>query len=97
MADCFFHTGRPAVTRCKQCGRPLCSECRLITPEGIFCGEKCAETAKIAAERLREIEEKRAASQKGTIQIVIGRIISIIIIFAILYAVYKFLIIRFIR
>ena len=31
MAECFFHTGRPAVARCKQCGRPLCSECRIIT------------------------------------------------------------------
>ena len=44
MAECFFHMGRPAVTRCKQCGKPLCSDCRLVTENGLFCSDKCAQT-----------------------------------------------------
>jgi len=96
MADCFFHTGRPAVTRCKQCGRPLCSECRRITSEGIFCSDKCAETAKVHSERLRQIEQQRA-SYRGSIQNIISRIIKIIIFLVILYIVYRFVIVKFIR
>lgn len=96
MADCFFHTGRPAVTRCKQCGRPLCSECRKITSEGIFCSDRCAEAAKVYSERLQQIEQQRA-SYRGSTRNTIGKIIKIIIALVIIYIVYKFVIVKFIR
>jgi len=96
MADCFFHTGRPAVTRCKQCGRPLCSECRHITKEGIFCSDKCAETARVYMERLQEIEQQRA-SYRNSRRNILSRIIKIVIFIVILYVVYRFVIQRFIR
>jgi recombinational DNA repair protein (RecF pathway) len=96
MADCFFHTGRPAVTRCKQCGKPLCSACRKITSEGIFCSNECAEAAKIYAERMRQIEQQRA-SYRGSKWTGIAKLIKIIVFLGILYAIYKFVIARFIK
>jgi len=59
MEECFFHTGRAAIIRCKQCGRPLCTDCRHITPHGIFCGVDCGERFEVFAMRAEENEEKR--------------------------------------
>ncbi|MFH2067940.1 MAG: hypothetical protein ABII89_00535 [Candidatus Omnitrophota bacterium] len=65
MAECFFHAGRPAVTRCKQCGKPLCSGCRLVTEDGLFCSDRCAQTGHVFVKRSRDLEEKRPARRKG--------------------------------
>lgn len=96
MPDCFFHTGRPAVTRCKQCGRPLCSVCRKVTDLGIFCSDECAQTAKVYAERMAKIEQQRSAyrASKWT---GVSRVIKIIVFLLILFAIYKFVIARFIK
>ncbi|MCM8822053.1 MAG: hypothetical protein NC831_04485 [Candidatus Omnitrophica bacterium] len=96
MADCFFHTGRPAVTRCKQCGRPLCSSCRKVTELGIFCSNECADTAKVHAERMAQIEQQRA-SYHGSKWTLIARFVKIIIFLVILFAIYKFVAVRFIK
>jgi tetratricopeptide (TPR) repeat protein len=41
QAPCHRHPGRAAVRKCKACGKPLCPECIVQTPDGIFCGEAC--------------------------------------------------------
>lgn len=81
MAECFFHTGRPAVTRCKQCGRPLCSECRIINTDGIFCSAECAERFSVFARRAEELEAKRSKSRSvpGAIKFIIFLIILLVI------------------
>ncbi|MCX8082902.1 MAG: hypothetical protein N3D17_05860 [bacterium] len=81
MAECFFHTGRPAVTRCKQCGRPLCSECRIIKGEGIFCSAECADRFAVFARRAEEIEAKKSKSSSltGLIKFIIFLVILFII------------------
>lgn len=89
MAECFYHTGRPAVTRCKQCGRPLCSECRIIKPDGIFCSEKCAERFEVFARRAEEIEAKKGKS--NGIAGFVKFIIFLVILFVIYLIVRKFL------
>jgi len=41
QAQCHRHPGRAAMRECEACGKPLCSECVVRTPDGIFCGEAC--------------------------------------------------------
>ncbi|MCX5642384.1 MAG: hypothetical protein NTY10_04035 [Candidatus Omnitrophica bacterium] len=82
--ECFFHTGRPAVTRCKQCGKPLCSDCRLVTEDGLFCGDKCAQTAGVFVRRSHDLEEKRARRRRG-IPAGLIRFIIFLIIIAVVY------------
>lgn len=96
MADCFFHTGRPAVTRCKICGRPLCHDCRRITSDGIFCSDKCAETAKVHSERMKQLEEQRA-SYRASRWTGIAKLIKIIVFLVILFIIYRFVIARFLK
>jgi len=89
MAECFFHTGRPAVTRCKQCGRPLCSECRIITEEGIFCSKECAERFSVFAKRAEEIEAKR--SRNNGLSGLMKFIIFLVVLFVIYLIIRRFL------
>ncbi|MCM8829877.1 MAG: B-box zinc finger protein [Candidatus Omnitrophica bacterium] len=89
MAECFFHTGRPAVARCKQCGRPLCSECRIIKEDGIFCSLECAERFAVFARRAEALEAKR--SKGNGIAGLIKFIIFIVILFAIYLIIRRFL------
>lgn len=81
MAECFFHTGRPSVTRCKQCGRPLCGECRIIRGAGIFCSEECADRFSVFSQRAEEIEEKRNKSggKAGLIRFIIFVVVLLVI------------------
>ena len=62
---CINHSDRVATARCRQCGKPLCDECKKITKEGIFCSEKCHERAKAFSSRMEEIEDKRWQKRKG--------------------------------
>jgi len=93
MAECFFHTGRPAVTRCKQCGKPLCSDCRLVTENGLFCSDRCAQTAGVFVKRLQDLEEKRSTRRKGIPAGLIKFIIFLIVV-AVLYKLGQQLIAR---
>ena len=45
-SKCINHDYRDAVGRCRQCHKPLCGECQLVTEEGVFCGEECYGKAK---------------------------------------------------
>ena len=83
--ECFFHMGRPAVTRCKQCGKPLCSDCRLVTEDGLFCGDKCAQTAHVFVKRSQDLEEKRLVRRKG----IPAGLIRFIVFLIIVVVVYK--------
>jgi len=84
MADCFYHTGRTAVTRCKQCSRPLCAECKHITEDGIFCSDKCAQEFSVFAKRLKEIESKRGEKSNK-----LGIFIRVILFLVIIYVLYR--------
>ena len=84
MSDCFYHTGRPSVTRCKQCGRPLCGECKIIGDSGIFCSDKCRQSFDVFKKRADEIEERRGKSSKSRGLL---RFLVFIIIIVLLYSV----------
>ena len=42
-ATCLNHPGFEAVGRCKQCGIPFCSKCRVQGATGNFCSDSCKE------------------------------------------------------
>jgi type II secretory pathway component PulF len=62
----------------------------------VFCGEKCADTAKVFASRLQQIEQQKAARKKSVSAAVTG-IVKIIILIAVLFALYKFVVVKFLR
>jgi len=86
MAECFFHTGRPAVARCKQCGRPVCSQCRIVGEDGIFCSEKCRQTFAIFAKRIKEMEERKPGGKQWSFSV---RVVFLIILLAVVFFIWK--------
>ena len=89
MADCFYHTGRPSVARCKQCGRPLCGECRIVGAGGIFCIQKCLDSFSVFAQRAEEIEAKR--TKPSGVKSLIKLIIFLAVLFILYLVIKKFL------
>ncbi len=76
MADCFHHTGRPAVIRCKQCGRGLCGECKVVTDNGVFCSDKCAQAGAVFVERAARLDEQRSRNpHAGMVRLIIAVVV----------------------
>lgn len=38
---CINHPGVEALGRCRQCGKPVCSQCGVTGSKGIYCCEVC--------------------------------------------------------
>jgi hypothetical protein len=57
---CINHPTKKAVEHCKQCGSPLCPECRLLLTEGIFCSDTCYEEFREIRERIIDQKGRRA-------------------------------------
>lgn len=57
---CKYHPTHKAVARCKQCHEPLCSECRVLLPEGIFCSDACLEEFRELRARIIDQRGRRA-------------------------------------
>jgi len=60
---CVNHPARLAVSRCRQCHKPLCGECsRDYGDDGIFCSDKCHTVHTRFANRAKELPYKRSRS-----------------------------------
>lgn len=60
----------------------MCTECRIVKPEGIFCSDKCFETFSVFAERAEELEAKRGKSSG------INSFVKLVIFLAVLFIIY---------
>jgi hypothetical protein len=40
---CRKHPSKPAVAACKRCSAAVCSECKIMMPEGPFCSMACVQ------------------------------------------------------
>jgi hypothetical protein len=39
---CLTHKDRAAATMCRQCHKPVCAACTLVTSQGSFCSTECS-------------------------------------------------------
>ncbi len=79
-SGCINHPGIEAVIRCKQCGRPACSTCRVKGPTGDFCSEECKEKHQSFIQKAQQVE----AMKKVRRGFPFGRLIAKFITWAIL-------------
>lgn len=61
-SGCTNHPAFEAVGRCKQCGKPFCSTCKIPGPTGNFCSDVC----KAMHEQFTERAQKLDMMAKGT-------------------------------
>jgi len=84
---CMEHPDRPAVARCANCHRPVCSECVVTTADGKFCSHTCAQKAADFRKRARKI---KAPGTSGIGKIV-KAVVWVVIVIVILGVVNKFI------
>lgn len=58
LGGCAHHPGIEAVTRCRQCGTPLCKNCIVPGETGTFCSTACSEKHKKFREQAKELDLK---------------------------------------
>lgn len=56
QATCVYHTGKPAVATCKQCGKTTCRECTVTGPTGNFCSTTCRTANEARTIQARDVE-----------------------------------------
>ena len=56
-SGCLNHPGIEAIGRCKQCGKPFCSACRVPGPTGNYCSDICKATNEKFIERAQQLDE----------------------------------------
>ena len=61
-SGCINHPGVEAVTRCKQCGRPVCGACVESGPTGHFCSTDCRDKHQAFYVRAQQLEGKARGS-----------------------------------
>ena len=66
QSGCINHPAIEAVSRCKQCGKPVCGSCVVAGPTGQFCSESCLERNQAFIQRARQLEQNhRPPSDTG--------------------------------
>ena len=85
---CFFHTSRDALIRCKQCGKPLCHECRMNTDMGVFCSQECYEKTKNFTERAAQHSQKK--SSYWLISSIVRKLVGLIVVIGVIWGLWKF-------
>jgi hypothetical protein len=74
---CYRHPDRTSWTLCERCGRTICPECQILTPQGVRCPDCVRETggsvqwtpvgsiAKAAAAKTARAQRERAAARRA--------------------------------
>lgn len=61
-SKCTVHSGFEAVARCKQCGKPFCSQCQVKGPTGLFCCSDCKDSHEAFTARAQQLDTMRKDS-----------------------------------
>jgi hypothetical protein len=85
---CINHPAIEATHRCKQCGKPVCGDCRVQAPKGNFCSENCLDTYQQFIERAEQLDR---ATPKPSQLWRLRRIVQRLIVFFIPLAFFAFL------
>ena len=86
MSTCTKCLKNEATLRCKMCHRPICKDCGIPAPAGIFCSEECAQKMHAHVERVKEIDQERPIIKQKRVP----SIVKLIIVLAILWFIAHF-------
>ncbi len=89
-SHCINHPYVEATGRCKRCNIPLCKDCQIFTPDGIFCSEKCATQMRIFVQRAKELQKSvKPRSRFPTRQVVltIVAVLAVVVVLRVAFGV----------
>ena len=80
-STCLNHPGIEAVGRCKQCGKPFCSACKVMGPTGLFCSDDCKKKHEAFVQRAAQLESRKASfNLMAKVRKLLGKLIVILIL-----------------
>ena len=65
-STCTQHPGFDAIGRCKQCGKPFCSQCQVKGPTGLFCCENCKKMHEAFTQKAMQLDSMTKTSSMLT-------------------------------
>lgn len=80
MSTCTKCLKNEAILRCKMCHRPICKDCGIPAPTGIFCSEVCAQKMHAHVERIKEIDEARPVIKQRRVPTIVKLIIFLAVL-----------------
>ncbi len=66
---CINHPHVDATARCKQCGKPLCDDCKILGPTGYFCSDACKDQHQRFTERVEAMDRREPAPGKWRLKL----------------------------
>lgn len=80
-STCLNHPGIEAIGRCKQCGKPFCSACKIMGPTGLFCCNECKDKHEAFVQRAAQLEARKAPINiMAKLRTAVGKLIVILIL-----------------
>lgn len=84
LSGCINHPGVEAVTRCKQCSRPVCGACIESGPTGHFCSTTCRDKHQAFYLRAQQLDGKGRGSTGLKLRKLIAWLITAVVVCAVL-------------
>ncbi len=78
MSICIKCLKKEATLRCKMCHSPICRNCVISTPVGIFCSELCIQKMQSHIEKVKEIDKNKPIIKRKRIPAIVKFIIVLI-------------------
>ena len=97
MSTCTKCLKKEATLRCKMCHRPICEDCGISAPSGIFCSEECGKKMESHVERIKEIDEERPIIKQKRIPTIVKLIICLVVLWIVARFIFKIDIIESIK
>ena len=83
---CINHPSLLAVGRCRQCSKPVCKECGIVSSAGLYCSEVCQEKHSQFLKRAGDLETTRSSRLHLGLKFrkLLGLLITLIVILCVL-------------
>jgi len=75
MSTCTICLKKEANVRCKMCHKPICQDCAVSGPAGLFCSDQCAQKMQAHIERVKEIDQERPIIKQKRLPAIVKLII----------------------
>jgi len=82
-SGCINHPGVEAITRCKQCSRPVCGACVETSPLGSFCSTVCRDKFHAFVQRAQSLETNVRSTWLQSLKMAAVRLLLIVFLLVI--------------
>lgn len=76
---CANHPDKPGTAECRQCRKPVCASCAVVTPQGSWCSAECGVVHRALSAKPKEDPLLRKAGWAGKIIAVFSLLLVVLL------------------